>query len=244
VYYDPRRPEIAVLCRDMPEGLAALMFFLQVFIVPGIVLAVGTVLRFCDYFRRRRSSRCMDNRPLSWYLPDWGILRQESGGAFVLRGGGRWRSAAMAFAMGYGITCFLTVFFAIFWTFCMSRTPRESSVPPAIAFAFVIGIISALYAWGKDGSKVTLVCHPARGMLMLAGGPHLEPVNLRFADVKGFKTRTVANTGRFRNQNAPTYLVRLSLVAASSELKLHDFQTLEDAVAARARMRELIRQPV
>ncbi|MDP6543005.1 MAG: DUF3592 domain-containing protein [Phycisphaerae bacterium] len=104
VWYDPRKPTEATISLETPSLCYFLLLFLQPFIlvgIGGIVYTVTTPYRF----RRDREFLTGEMR-LPWAIPCWGTLRQDIQGIVLYPS----RAPLFAFAMGYGLTCFFSIF--------------------------------------------------------------------------------------------------------------------------------------
>ena len=104
VWYDPRKPSEAALSIETPSMYYFLLLFLQPFILVGIGGIIYTItLPF--RFQRVRDFLAGEMR-LPWAVPCWGTLRQGMGRIVLYPS----RSPFSAFAMGYGLTCFASIF--------------------------------------------------------------------------------------------------------------------------------------
>ena len=104
VWYDPRKPTEAAISIETPSMYYFLLLFLQPFILVGLGGIVYTVT--VPYrFRRVRDFLAGEMR-FPWAIPCWGTLRQGIQRIVLYPS----RSPFFAFAMGYGVTCFLSIF--------------------------------------------------------------------------------------------------------------------------------------
>ena len=246
VYYDPAQPESVAVSRELPDILVFMALFLQPFLLIGIGMMIAVVLAVRDVFRAHGFRNGSARRP-PWPIPEWGVLQREPGGASVLRGGGRAVAAAMTFAFGYGLTCFISIFVLMFGFMLLLEGKYGMVTPALVAFALapVVGAIAALWTWSKGDPKVTFRLDPMRGTLMLFGGPLQPPITLRLSEIAGLLVRTVVNEAKFKQKNAPRQLERAVLVTTDgAELKLHDFQVRADADRVAAEFAALLGVPV
>ena len=246
VYYDPQAPESAVLRREFPDMLVFMTLFLQPFLLIGLGMMLATVTAGRDAMRGRSFRNGGARRP-PWPVPGWGVLRQEPGGAFVLRGGGRVAAAAGAFAVGYGLTCFGCVFVVAFG-FLMALQGKYGVATPALAglvLALMVGAVVAQRTWRKGDPKVTFTFHPTRGKITLTGGGHQEPVSLRLDETAGFLVRREWRTRKSKNGSTRQELFLPKLVTVEGqELALTEFTKREDADHLAAEFAELTGKPV
>lgn len=246
VFYDPQRPDSAVLSRSLPDMLVFLALFLQPFVLVGLGMLTATVLAGRELLRGRAFRLGRAQRP-PWPVPGWGVLQREPGGALCLRGDGRTVAAAMAFAIGYGATCFLSIFVIAIGFLAILGGKYGVVIPVLVAFAVALGVgaYAARRTWGKGDPSVSFSFHPARGKLTLSGGEHQEPVNLRLDEVAGVLTRWEWRTLSPRNGNRRRRVSLVKLVTVDGrELALTGLDTREDADHLVAELAALLGKPV
>ena len=216
VYYDPARPESAVLVRELPGGFFFMLLFLQPFLLVGIGVWFGVAYAVRDLWRRRR---CLAGGPRTppWPVPGWGVFRQTASGLAVA-GGGRAGKTLMTFAVGYGITCFLSLFVL---AFVCGGFSGGGLMPVKLAFAaaLLVGGLAAGYVWGKPDSQASFMVDGLRGRIMLDRGRGRRPVTLRFDELAGWVVETFWTAGG--KNSPPKQQWRISLLAkdeASREL--------------------------
>ena len=104
VWCDPRKPSEAALSIETPNMYYFLLLFGQPFILVGLGGIVYTLTVPCR-FRRARDFLAGEMR-LPWNIPCWGTLRQGIQRIVLYPS----RSPFFAFAMGYGLACFVSIF--------------------------------------------------------------------------------------------------------------------------------------
>ncbi len=245
-YYDPAHPESAVMVREFPDMLFFMALFLQPFILVGIGMMIATGLAIRDAFRGRGFRNGSARNP-PWPIPGWGVWRQEPGGAFAVRGGGRVQATAMAFAFGYGLTCFISIFVVAFG-FLLALGGRYGVATPAgaaFALALAVGAWAALRAWNKGDPNASFTFQPVRGRVTLGGGEHKKPLDLRLDEIAGFIVRSEWRTQKTKN-GATEYEVFLPRLMAMDEHEhtLCELRGQEDADRLVAEFAQLLGKPV
>ncbi len=245
-YYDPVRPESAVISRDVPDMLIFMALFLQPFILIGLGMLLATAAAGRTIFLSRRFRHGSARRP-PWPVPGWGVLNQEPGGEFVLRGGGRAAAAAGAFAVGYGLTCFLSMFVVAFGFLVALNGKYGVALPvlAAFALALVVGAVVGGRTWRKGEPRTTFAFHPARGRITLSGGEHRKPVVLRLEEAAGFLVRTEQKTHQTKRGSVLEEVFVPKLVTSDGrELRLAEFGDRANADHLAAEFAALTGKPV
>jgi len=135
VWYDPRKPAEAVLHVRVPTDHYFLLLFLQPFILVGLGGIVFTVT--VPYRHRRAQNFLAGEIRTPWEIPEWGTLCDSARGMVLHRS----RSPIFAFAMGYGLTCFLSIFIVGFF-FAGFSEPDPAVIGIAILIAAGVGILA------------------------------------------------------------------------------------------------------
>ena len=141
VWYDPRKPSEAAISIETPSLYYFLLLFLQPFILVGLG---GIVYTVTTPYRFRRAREFLGGKmQFPWAIPCWGTLRQGIQGIVLYPS----RMPFFAFAMGYGMTCFFSIFAVVIYYVVISGD-LENMPPSAIgrvfAVAAAIGVISML----------------------------------------------------------------------------------------------------
>lgn len=141
VWYDPLKPDDAVLNTETPSLFYFLLLFLQPFILVGIGGIIYTIT-LPHRLARIRAFLAGEMR-LPWTIPCWGTLRRSTR-RIVLNHS---RMPLFAFGVGYGLTCFLSIFALIIYYLVISGDLEN--MPPSVigrvfAVAGAIGVISML----------------------------------------------------------------------------------------------------
>jgi len=104
VWYDPRDPSQAVLCLET----SSMHYFLLLFLQPFILVGLGGIFYTLTIPSRHGINQNFLSRPmrLPWSIPSWGTLRRGIRGIALYYK----PKALMSFVMGYGLTCFLSMF--------------------------------------------------------------------------------------------------------------------------------------
>jgi len=141
VWYDPRKPSEAAISIETPSLYYFLLLFLQPFILVGLG---GIVYTVTTPYRFRRAREFLGGKmQFPWAIPCWGTLRQGIQGIVLYPS----RMPFFAFAMGYGMTCFFSIFAVVIYHGAIVGD-LESMPPSAIgrvfAAAAAIGVISML----------------------------------------------------------------------------------------------------
>jgi len=150
VWYDPRKPSESAISIETPSLYYFLLLFLQPFILVGlggIVYTVTTPYRF-----RREREFLGGKMQFPWAIPCWGTLRQGIQGIVLYPS----RMPFLAFAMGYGMTCFFSIFAVVIYY--LAIVGDFENMPPSVigrvfATAAAIGIISMLVSLFRSKAR-------------------------------------------------------------------------------------------
>lgn len=226
VYYDPHNPSEAVLAMGVQPQQWFMLLFLQPFLLVGIGLVGGLAAGVV----RRRRMRAFLAAPL-WppcYVPGWGQLRAERDGFRVypapLPG-----ERLLAFAAGYGVTCFLSIFAV---GFLSGFSPPTWAVQAAFGTAAGVGVAAAAADALKTGAGVL---HINDGAGRLTVSRRREPVDLALADVEGWTVCAVPSKWKSEGSPTPTQPQLAVLARDGSRAAVHSFPGTGDDSFALAR---------
>ena len=136
VYYDPDRPESAILSLAVPNGLWGQFLFVQPFLVIGLGFLYGL---FSNPFAMRRLQRFLSAPPsLPWEIPGWGRMEARSSGWSI----GPRPSRVLHIGGAYAMTSFLAAVVVIIAGQGFSNPPGWlilSGYGAALAGAGVLG---------------------------------------------------------------------------------------------------------
>lgn len=236
VFYDPAKPAEAVVDRRPDPMMTFLVLFLQPFIMVGVGM-----LGACVWLPlARRALRRFIAGPVSFPLrvPTWGELRQEEGGRYVLGSRPDWSAVLLVMAVGYGVTCALSIVVVIFFFGGFSE-PRMSAVVAAIALAVGVGVVSAVCSVRARRRRPRLVVDTFNRKITLERSG--ENTDVRFADLSEWLVGQIENPRRVRQEGAPLHVPLLSVRTSNGiETPVHVFQAGTEAAVIAARIAEVL----
>lgn len=241
VYYDPDDPSRAVLDVQPQSTNVFLALFLQPFILVGLGLIVALVT---TPSRRRRTAEFLAGRMKEECpIPSWGMLRRRRDSITVSPKGGlsRW---LLGLVMGYGLTCFLTIFPIAFFVL----TKGGDAIPwviRAFKLAGGVGLFCMLVAILKSG-KQSLDIDLKRRTIKVGKVGDAGPA--RLDDYTTWQLREVAYGHGIKVNDSRLKHVLLSLVGHDGrELEVHRFKpghlpTADELQAVAMQTRQVLSQ--
>jgi len=150
VWYDPRKPTEAAVSIETPTMYYFMLLFLQPFILVGLG-GIFYTLTLPYRFRRTRDFLASEMR-FPWSVPCWGTLRQDMRGIVLYPS----RMPFFAFAIGYGMTCFFSIFAVVIYY--LAIVGDFENMPPSLigrvfAVAAAIGVISMLVSLFRSKAR-------------------------------------------------------------------------------------------
>jgi len=235
-YYDPANPAQAVVNRQIDPTMKFLVLFLQPFLLIGIGMLGACIWLPASRVFMRRFTHADVTFP--WRVPTWGVLRKEENGRYVLQPRKGAGSVLLALAMGYGLTCFASVFLVGIFGGGFGA-PKTSVIEGALVLALVVGVAAAWLTICKGRRKPLLVVDTFNRRVSLEGPG--DRVEVRFSDLQAWVVGETDNHSRFRQEGAPAQVPLLSLRSANGqETPVHVFTASEDASLIAARSAEVL----
>jgi hypothetical protein len=216
VYYDPENPASAVLATEVPP----MMWFLSLFLQPFILVGVGLVGALVVWAVRRRRIRAFLAEPLRppCTIPAWGRLEMGRDG-YTVRPAPAVLGPLMAFAGGYGVACFLSIFVVAFASGGFEGDPRAVRV--AFVVAAGVGVAGAAWSVIKGGGEGVLRIDESAGQVTVAR--RREPVSESLKDIDHWTVSWVAGKTQ-AGKGPPTRQTQLAGVTAGGRVvPLHTF---------------------
>jgi len=185
VWYDPDDPSEALL---KPE-VQGIHYFLLLFIQPFLLVGLGLLAYTVSIPFRHAKARTFLDQPegLLGPIPGWGQASQD-GRTITVRPGRNPFGPPLAFAAGYGGSCFAAIFVVAFLLKGFSN-PDPRAVRTAFYVAAAIGAVAVLVALTRPDKKATLTIDRALGRLELTGP--LRDVRLALSDIESWAVRTI-----------------------------------------------------
>jgi hypothetical protein len=191
VYYDPDRPEVAILELRVPTLLWFMLFFLQPFLTIGIALVAGIV----SYFPRgRRIEHFLATPPsFPWKIPSWGTMKSSDGVLSI-----EYRPSRVGMIVGaWAVATFLLTFVGAFGFMGFPDPPRWG-VGALFGTAAMIAIVGGLFSAVRMRKRITLdpkarilEIESAKGTRMISGKEiaefliHRPPVRTKYGTKPG-----------------------------------------------------------
>ena len=198
VFFDPDRPSESVLQLAIPTE----MFFIALFLQPFILIGLGA-LGYTATFpgRKRKTTHFLSLADTAtgppWTLPTWGELTSDYSGVLTIRkASSPVRRLAMGFAIGYGGTCFLSIFVVGIF-FSGFSNPRPVVVAMAFACALVIGLAAAFKSLFYADSSARVFLDQRLGQLRVERTQ--ETLQTYFKDIATWKIRNILNPRQVRS---------------------------------------------
>ena len=221
VYYDPDDPGEAVLRLEVPALHYFLLLFLQPFLLVGLGL-VGYTVTIPYRFRRARNFMSAEIRT-PWEIPTWGTLRQGLRGLVIENR----RSPLLAAAIGYGLTCFVSMFVVGIF-FGGFDEPDPAVVGRTFLVALGVGGVFLVAAVLRQRARLTVDTN--FGTLRLKS--RKRDLEVPFARIDSWLLRMVVRQAPDKDdRNAGPKLAPLLAVKATSgeEMPIHVFGTGDKA---------------
>lgn len=236
VYYDPQKPGEAVVNRALEPTMAFLFLFLQPFILVGLGMLAACV---CYPFSRHTLNRFVKATAaeLPSAIPTWGRLLRVPGGYLVQPHLGA-SGALMAAALGYGLTCFLSIF-VVGFLFGGFSGPNLKVVGGALAMAVAVGAGAAIYAIRRTARKARLLIDATYHKVVLVRPP--QDAEIPFRDMAGWIVTLTENPRAWKQQGAPLQVPMLSIRKITNEdVPVHIFEASADAPLLAAKSAEIL----
>lgn len=212
VYYDPESPGSALLRWDVPESNYFLLYFLQPFVLVGLVL-VGYTVGLPVRSRRIEQWLAADLKP-PWLIPTWGTLREGPAGLAVVVQ----TPCLIAAVVTYGVACVLGIFLNV----AVAALGHGWNLG-AMGAAFVASVLAAVAtAWlVRRGRRARLEINPAAKQLTLRRPS--DAVTIDFDKIQTWVQRPLENP-RFSDRQYARFAPLLAIdVGERKELPIHIF---------------------
>ncbi len=224
VYFDPGKPQEAVIERHVDPMMKFLVLFLQPFVLVGVGL-IGALIAYP--FNRGRIKR-FAQRPadVPWDIPSWGRLERGFAG-FTLRPKATLFGMAGAAVAGYGVTSFLSIFVVGFFFGGFS-----GGRPNAILGAFIACVLGglagvALYRRAQ-GKKAQLALDPGAGVFKLTSP--LRTLEIAFDEIAGWSLKQILNPRNVKQESQSAFVPLLSIhTTKGDDVPVHVFSADADA---------------
>jgi hypothetical protein len=228
VWYDPDRPDVAILQLQVPQGCWFLLIFLQPFQVVAIVLVWGWAWWLGDKRRIRRY--LAEQRQVPCRLPVWGLLHQDAGGLIVTPRRG-YRLIVGGFGAGWMLACFASIFVIGLGMGTWNPEPRVLAI--ALAAALGAGLAGSVILY-RISRKAVVRIESGRGGAVTVISPRRQTV-IPWEEVS---TWTVLHVpGKYDSESRSFAVWVVCLVTTGGETSpVHaftDYGRGEDALAAK-----------
>ena len=232
VYYDPARPSQAVLQREVSGSIWFLLLFLQPFILVGLGLIASV---FGAIRSRRTRARFLAVRDEDVdRIPGWGAVVRHPDGPMEVRSGPPVWARPLAFAIGYGGVCFVSIYVLGFGGMVNARAGTPVAV--ALSSAALVGFAALWIAGRRLRAKVLRVDPLTRTVSCRHGKSEFEhPLEA----VQGWIVRVVRDKDS-SSDSGPSYSARLEMTLADSRETIHDFGYTDSEVRVAQRAAELL----
>jgi hypothetical protein len=219
VYYDPAKPNVAILHLGAPPISYFLLLFLQPFILVALALPIGCI---CMPFANMRTKRFLaSDAELPWSIPGWGVLEQDFDG-LVLRSRRNLLAPFGLFFVVYGVACFFAIFVVAFFFNGFGDANVE-----AIRWSFIVAaaagavaFLGGLFSLGRRSRL--LIDTSGKRLVVRDGGREYEA---QLADVEGLRLRNIRyRAGVSVNGTNVRRLQLEALVRAGEPIPLHGFK--------------------
>jgi len=180
IWYDPRKPTEAAISIETPTMYYFMLLFLQPFILVGLGGIVYTVT--LPHRGRRAREFLAGEMRFPWAVPCWGTLRQGMGRISLHPS----RSPFFAFAMGYGLTCFLSIFVVGIF-FGGFDEPDPTVIARTFAFAAGVGVVVMLVCLFRRKAQFEI----DEGLASLHVKSSKREFTVSFAEIDHWFLRTV-----------------------------------------------------
>ena len=233
VYYDPAKPQEAVVERKVDPT----MFFLMLFMQPFVLVGVGMLGAVVSYPFRRRSFTKFMQQPadVPWRIPSWGMLERGFGG-FALTPRRGVTGVLQAGLFGWGLTSFISIFIVGFCFGGFSH-PRPGLIGGATVLALAVGVVSAVLSNTLLKKRARLVIDPTSELIKLTSP--LRTVEIAFDEVAGWSLKQILNPRNVRQEGQSAYVPLLSVHTTKGEdVPIHVFGGDADATAIAQKVAE------
>jgi hypothetical protein len=233
VYYDPAKPQEAVVDLKVDPTMLFMLLFMQPFVLVGVGM-LGAVVTFP--FRRRSLNRFLQKpADVPWQIPTWGTLERGFGG-FTLTPRRGVTGALIALLFGWGLASFISIF-VVGFLFGGFAHPRPGVIGGAIGLAVSIGVLSAVFSVRSQKKRARLVIDPTAGLIKLTSP--LRQVELAFDEVAGWSLKQILNPRNVKQEGQSAYVPLLSIHTTKGEdVPVHIFGADEDAPAVAQKVAE------
>lgn len=233
VYYDPAKPQEAVIDRHVDPTMKFLVLFLQPFILIGLGFIGALIIM---PLQRRRISRFAE-RPadVPWDIPSWGRLERGFAG-FTLQPKTTLSGLAGAAVVGYGITSFLSIF-AVGFLFGGFSGGKPNAILGAFIACVLGGVAGIVLYCRAQGKKARLVLDPGGGTFKLTSP--LRTLEVAFEEIAGWSLKQILNPRNVKQESQSAYVPLLSIhTVKGDDVPVHVFGADEDAPAVAQKVAE------
>lgn len=233
VYYDPAKPQEAVIDRVVDPTMFFMMLFMQPFVLVGVGM-LGAVVTYP--FHRRGLNRFLQKpADVPWQIPTWGSLERGFGG-FTLTPRRGVTGVLLAGLFGWGLTSFLSIFI-VGIGFGGFTGARPGLIGGATVLAMAVGVVSAVWSTKLLNKRARLVIDPSSGLIKLTSP--LRQVEVAFGEVAGWSLKQILNPRNVKQEGQSAYVPLLSLHTTKGEdVPVHIFGADADAPAVAQKVAE------
>jgi hypothetical protein len=219
VYYDPDKPSEAVLHLEAPGSNYFMLLFLQPFLLVGLAM-IGWCATLPVTHTRLRQFFMSDTSP-PWAIPGWGVMDQEFEG-LVIRG----RRSVLAplghFLVGYGLTCFFSIF-VVGFLFHGFGDANVDAIRWAFLVAGCVGAAALLRKLFSASGTSRVLIDPIKKRLAVHS--RRRDLDASFGEIEGLRLREIPYPGGVAvNGQTMRYLLLEAAIEAGQPLPLHAFR--------------------
>lgn len=218
VYYDPDNPAESVLHLEVPS----IQYFLLLFLQPFLVFALFLIAFTGTLPGRLRRAREFLAEPMEvpCHIPTWGDLRHEMGGVAIQGGSGAVGALSVA-ALGYGLTCFVSIFVFAFLVGLSRADP--SKLAAAFIIAVVVAVVAGVLTITRSAGKARLHIDTTLGRLSLRS--RRREAELALSRIRAWRVRLIPRVGPpDRKVPAPIAPLLAVLTTGGEEVPIHLFK--------------------
>ncbi len=233
IYYDPAKPQEAVVSLKVDP----MMFFLLLFMQPFVLVGVGMIGALVTHPFRQRGLKKFLQQPadVPWKIPTWGTLDRGFGG-FTLTPRRGVTGVLLALLFGYGLASFISIF-VVGFLFGGFSGPRPVVIGMAMLLALLVGAISAVVSVRAQKKRAQLVIDPTSGLIKLTSP--LRQVSVAFDEVAGWSLKQILNPRNVKQEGQNAYVPLLSIHTTKGEdVPVHIFGADDDAPAVAQKVAE------
>ena len=220
VYYDPDDPAESLLHLEVP----AIQYFQRVFVQPFVPIShvlLGYTATLPRRMRRVREFR-QGRMEVPCTIPTWGELRPAMGGVAIRGGIGKPAAALAAAAVGYTLTCFVSIFILALG-FGIGRV-GASVVATVFTVAAGVGAAAGLFTLSLPAKRKARL-HIDRTLGRLSLTSRRRDVRLALDEVVSWKVKSIPAPQRVGTEHGSLPAPLLAVATADGrEVPIHVFR--------------------